>query len=344
MNYALKHDYISDTITCPTKDMIDYAMTFAYGDCGYDEDDATNLLEDKLSQLFGFESCIFTLSGMASNILAINSVLPAGTSLIVPSSSDLFLWESSSLSYIGGYRLSPRPVLDGKFDLQASYWKTTSNTDFGQISPIGGVAIEDPHILSGGSYLGLDYIDSLFTLCKSLNLPLHIDGARLLNAIALDLYIPSKLGQSCTTLSMCFSKTLGAPMGSVLLGSKSIIKKAKYFRKLIGGTVRQGGLVASMCLYALNNMRNTVSHSVSIAKELHSILIQNGFDEAKHLPSSNIILLRLENGNNEFISHMHSHNIRVSGLEPGTIRIVTHLHHDSESLDSFKLALSNAPH
>ncbi len=339
MRYPPQLDFISDTVTVPDAEMIASLQKITFGDLGYEEDEATNQLESYIASLFNKEDACFVLSGTASNLIAINLISSFASSVITGNQSDLYLWESSSVSSFGGLRLEPVNTSSGMISLEDPFWDQVNNSFFGQRAKPSSVVIEDPHIGSGGLLLGQRYLKKLFTRCCDVGLNLHIDGARILNPIFLGIYDPVEIGGSCTTISCCFSKTIGAPMGSIIAGTKEDISKARQIRKLIGGTVRQSGVIAAMCLNALSRGKESVTHSVHIANELYLILKEHGFQDIVKPNHSNIILFKAPQGNDFLIKHFASFGIRIAELEAGTIRIVCHRQHNEESLLRFKEAL-----
>lgn len=271
-------DMRSDTLTKPSKEMLSTALTAPLGDDVFSEDPTVNKLQDKTADLFNKEAALWLPSGTMANLVAVMAHCHERASeMIVGKESHLTLWEGGNISTIAG--VNPRQVLEnnvGKMDLEdvKDVWRLDNDDHFAKTAL---VCIENSHNMMGGSALDKEYIYELGSLAKELNIKVHIDGARIFNA-AVSLQTPvSDLCESADSVSICLSKGLGAPMGSMLVGSKEFIRLARRARKRIGGGTRQAGVVAAMGMYAIENNVDRLAEDHERAKRIAIALKDNGF-------------------------------------------------------------------
>ncbi|KAF6200919.1 hypothetical protein GE061_005366 [Apolygus lucorum] len=266
-------DYRSDTFSTPSQQMRQVMFEAKVGDDVYGEDPTVNELESKGANLFGKEAALFCASGTMSNLLAVMTHSDQrGCEVIVGDESHILMWEQAGAAQIAGAQL--RTVTNksnGTFDLNEMAAKIRSNkVKF--LPRTSLVCIENTHNSCGGRVLPIPWLKQLGEVVKSFNLPLHLDGARLFNSVVYYGLPAADVVKECDSINLCLSKGLGAPLGSLLVGSSNFIEKARYLRKVIGGGMRQVGLMAAAGIYALDNMverlREDHEHAYAIGKAI----------------------------------------------------------------------------
>ncbi|XP_045125328.1 probable low-specificity L-threonine aldolase 2 [Portunus trituberculatus] len=261
-------DLRSDTLTQPSALMKQAMVEAPLGDDVFGEDPTVIALQKKVAALLGKEDALFVPTGTMSNLVAVlTHCQQRGSEVILGDQSHIHLYEQGGISQLGG--VHPRTVRnlpDGTFDLHDLRRVVRSDNEHFPVSAL--VCVENTHNVAGGKVVPLDWMDELGATCRQLGLPLHMDGARLLNAAtALDLP-PARLVRSCTTISLCLSKGLGAPVGSVLAGPQDFIKRARRTRKAVGGGMRQAGVVAAAGIFALDHVYPALGRDHRLLQEL----------------------------------------------------------------------------
>ncbi len=246
-------DLRSDTVTLPTSAMREAMATAAVGDDVYGEDPTINLLERRMATTLGKEAGLFIASGTMGNLVALLAHAGRGDEVILGDLSHTFLYEGGGISALGSihpHQLPNRP--DGTIDLQRLKL-ALRNPDDPHAPPTRMIVLENTHNRCGGIALTADYCDQVADLAKGHDLIMHLDGARLFNA-AIALRCPvTDLTRSFDSVTVCLSKGLGAPVGSVLCGTKTFIERAHRMRKLVGGGMRQAGILAAAGLHAMDH-------------------------------------------------------------------------------------------
>lgn len=269
-------DFRSDTVTIPNFQMREKMYTASVGDDVYQEDPTINELQNRLAVMFQKESALFFPSGTMSNLTALLTWCDQRSSeVILGDKSHIFLFEQSGACQFGGISMRTLPNMeDGTIDIEKIRLSIRDNDIHEPITKL--ICIENTHNVCGGTILPLSFLEELYHLSKEKNIPIHLDGARIWNAItALDTE-PHKLSKYVDSLSVCLSKGLGAPIGSVLLGNIEFIEKARRIRKSLGGGMRQVGILAAAGLQALNDFQNQLlvkDHQLTqiLAKDLLEI-------------------------------------------------------------------------
>lgn len=327
-------DLRSDTLTQPTPAMREYMFKAQVGDCFYDEDPSVLQLEDAVAQMFGHEAAVFMPSGTMSNQVAIRLHCRPGEAVIIPSDNHIIQYESGALAGVNGVQhCSPALVENFQIDAQKM---TECFVPFAAIHAPQTtlVSVENTHLRSGGRVYPLPELQLLKEECDRHSLPLHIDGARIWNAHIASGVSLRAYGACATTLSVCFSKGLGAPVGSCFIGSKNDSQKAKRIRKMFGGTMRQCGFLAAAALYALENNLQLLSKDHDNAKKVAEFLKK--IIPTAHIlqPETNIVIAKLGQNNTQEILNMliEKYDIKMSALDSSTIRAVLHLNIDAKQL------------
>ncbi|XP_046959921.1 probable low-specificity L-threonine aldolase 2 [Vanessa cardui] len=287
-------DLRSDTVTKPTKSMLHAMVNSALGDDVFGEDPTVNALESKVATLLGKQAALFVPSGTMANLIAIMvHCNKRGSEAIVGSLSHIFKYEQGGASHVAGVLLSTiQNKPDGTFDLQELESKIRGSDIHEAITSL--IAIENTHNVCGGKVLPLQWIDDLAELCKKHSIPLHMDGARLLNASTYLEVPPERIVRGCDSVSLCFSKGLSAPVGSVLVGSYHFIKQARRARKMLGGGMRQAGVLAAPCAVALDDAALALDHRRArvLAEVVHGLFLKT-FSVDVEGQHTNIVLVRI---------------------------------------------------
>jgi len=318
-------DLRSDTVTRPTKEMLEAMFTAKVGDDVYEEDETVNFLEDKLAAMFGKQAGLFCPSGTMTNQIAVKVQTNPLDEVICDKGSHVYLYEGGGLAFNSG--VSVRTIKGDRGRLNADLIEANINPHNIHHSISRLIVLENTSNRGGGSYYTLNDIEPIYHLAKLKKLSLHLDGARIFNALAETGEHAKDYGHFFDTISVCLSKGLGAPVGSVLLGDIDVIRRARRIRKVLGGGMRQVGYLAAAGIYALDHhigrLREDHQHAKVIAKALQ------GLSQVKNvLPvDTNIILASLDEhlSAETFVERMHRHDIAVSAFGSHQIRIVTHL-------------------
>ncbi|MEM9325530.1 MAG: GntG family PLP-dependent aldolase, partial [Bacteroidota bacterium] len=244
-------DLRSDTITKPTAGMLEAMMDAEVGDDVFDADPTVNALQDKIAKLLGQEAALFCPSGTMTNQIALRVNTQPQDEVVCHKYSHIYLYEGGGLAY--NSMLSPKLLEGEDGKLQAKQIAAAVNPDDIHFPKTRLVSLENTMNKGGGSYYHLDEVRAIRAECDKLDLRLHLDGARFFNALTETDDLPSDHGRLFDTISVCFSKGLGAPVGSALVGTAADIKQAKRVRKALGGGMRQAGYLAAACIYALEH-------------------------------------------------------------------------------------------
>ena len=327
-------DIRSDTVTKPSKEMLEYLMTAEVGDDEYKEDPTVNELEEFTANLLGFEAGLFVTSGLMGNQISLLNHTNPGDEVITTSDSHIQNYEHGAASFLSRIQFRNVQHEDGNLDLEDL--KTQINKSSYNKPKISTVAIENTHLSSGGSIIPFEDIKKLYEYTSSNNLKLHVDGARVWHAI-LENKSNSNYGEYCDSLTFCFSKGLGAPIGSILLGSKSFIDDSREYRKKIGGGMRQVGIIASAAKFALINREDLLDdHKKAI--EIYDQLIINknkiaGLDSIIY-KGTNMILLDFTSieFSDKYLEKLLNSKIKAGYLREKVVRFVFHKDINSENI------------
>jgi threonine aldolase len=267
-------DLRSDTVTKPTPSMRQAMASAPVGDDVYGEDPTVNALEERVAALLGKEAALYVPSGTMGNLIAVLSHCGRGDEMILGDKAHIFLYERGGGAALGGVQPRTLPNLpDGTLDLDQVTDAVRDENDHYPVSRL--LALENTHNRCGGRALLPEYVDSAGALAHSRELQLHVDGARLWNAAVALGTSPGRLVQAADSVSVCFSKGLGAPVGSALVGSRTFIRQARRMRKQVGGGMRQAGILAAACLVALDEMVDRLAddhaHAQLLAQGLAAI-------------------------------------------------------------------------
>lgn len=329
-------DLRSDTVTKPTKEMLQAMFEAKVGDDVWGDDPTVIELEEKAASIFGHEAALFCPSGTMTNQIAIKVHTNAPGEVICEESAHVYRYEGGGIAFNAG--LSSRLIKGDKGQFTVEQLKAEINADDVHFPPTQLVALENTCNKAGGTIWDFNEIKRISQFCKENNLPLHLDGARLYNALVETNTSEKEMGQAFESISLCLSKGLGCPVGSLLIGSKDFIKQARRIRKIMGGGMRQAGYLAAAGIYALENNIKRLTEDHQKAKSLAQIMEKCSFVEEVIIPQSNILIFKLNASlsTEKFIQKMKEQNILVGAMGEQKIRLVTHLGISEEMISRFE--------
>ncbi len=317
---------VSDTVTKPSVEMLNVMFNAKVGDDVYKQDPTVNELEETLADLFGMEASLFFPSGTMANQTAIKLHTQPGEQVICDKYSHIYHYEGGGASFNSGVSCC---LVDGKRGMiTADLVKNSINDpDFYHAPLTSLVSIENTTNKGGGACYDIETLQAIKQVCTENNLKYHLDGARLWNALVAKKQHPKQFGELFDTISVCLSKGLGAPVGSVLLGTREDMKRALRIRKIFGGGMRQSGYLAAAGLYALQNNINRLEIDHRRAKELGSLLEKMPWVANVESVETNILIFGLQPSVDEklFMEKLKQKGILISSMGHGKLRIVTHL-------------------
>ena len=318
-------DLRSDTITKPTPAMLTAMMNAEVGDDVFGEDPSINKLEDKAAEMFGMEAAIFCPSGTMTNQIAINVHTRPGDEVICHPYSHIYLYEGGGMAFNSGCQVK---FVEGDRGLiKAEDIHTAISADDVHAARTGLISLENTMNKGGGACYELPDIVEIRELADNKGIPLHLDGARLFNALVAKNQTASEFGVLFDSISICLSKGLGCPVGSVLLGNMEFIYEARRVRKKFGGGMRQAGYLAAAGIYALDHHINRLAEDHEKAQELAEALEHCQWVKKVEPVETNIIIFYLEDhrDENEFIKFLAEHGTHLVKMGQGKLRFVTHL-------------------
>jgi len=317
---------VSDTVTRPGHEMLQQMFRAKVGDDVFKQDPAVNELEETVAGLFGMEAALFFPSGTMANQTAIKLHTNPGDELICDKWAHVFNYEGGGAAVNSGVSCK---LIDGdRGMITAQQVADGINPPDFYHSPLTSlVCIENTTNKGGGACYELQTLMEIGEVCKANNLKYHLDGARLWNALVAKRQHPKQYGELFDTISVCLSKGLGAPVGSLLVGSREHIRKAMRIRKIMGGGMRQAGYLAAAGLYALQNNVGRLEEDHRRARQLGNFLQQMQWIEKVEPVETNILIFSLKPQYDEkaFIEKLKQKNIFISSLGKNKLRIVTHL-------------------
>ena len=333
----MKIDLRSDTITKPTADMLQAMMNAEVGDDVYKEDPTVNQLENYVAELFGKEKALFFPTGSMANQAAIKMHTQPGEQLIADAFAHIYNYEGGGVSFNSGVSCKLLPGDRGR--ITADQVKNAINPPDFYHSPLTSlVCIENTTNKGGGACYNFTELRKIREVCDEHHLGYHLDGARLWNALEAKGETPEQYGQLFNTISICLSKGLGAPMGSLLVGDSKIMEKALRVRKVLGGGMRQIGYMAAGGLFGVQHHRTRLVKDHQKAKEIAEVLLTLPYVTSVEPVETNIIIFNISGGEKEFIDQMASKNVHFYGMGGGKLRFVTHLDYTDE-MHSYFLGL-----
>ena len=332
-------DFRSDTVTRPTKEMMEAMMNAPVGDDVFQEDPTVNELEKYAAELFGMEAGLYCSSGTQTNQIAINVHVTPGGEVITNEESHIYKYEGGGIARNSGASVRLIRGNRGRLTLEdVQAWINPDDVHF-PITQL--VSLEDTSNRGGGAIYNFSEIQRISSFCRAENLPLHLDGARLLNAMVENGIDYKTYGSQFDSISICLSKGLGAPVGSVLIGSKDFIKKSRRVRKVFGGGMRQAGIIAAGGLYALKNNIERLKEDHEHAQQLQTCLNELSWVKEVVPVETNIVVAILNDPakRDQIIQQLAEKEIKIMAFGPGMLRFVTHLDISGNDIDETILAL-----
>ena len=331
-----KVDLRSDTITLPTKEMLDSISSAELGDDVFQEDPTVNRLEDLAATKFNKEAALLVPSGTMANLVAVLSHCQRGDEVILGDQAHTFLYEAGGISAFGGVHSRQIPNQEDGTLLLEDIKKAIRKEDV-HFPPTRLICLENTHNRCLGMPLSVDYTNSVAEIAKNNSLFVHVDGARIFNAaVSLDVSV-TELTDNIDSVSFCLSKGLSAPAGSMLCGNKDFIEKARRNRKALGGGMRQAGVLAAAGLVALEKMTDRIIDDHNNARTLaEGISNINGIRINLDRVKTNIIYFSLDHpkvGGALLLEEMAEKNIHFFELGPSWFRLVTHAGVSKDDVD-----------
>ena len=319
-------DLRSDTVTKPTKGMYKAMLEAEVGDDVYHEDPTVNELEARMCELFGKEKGMFFPSGTMANQTAIKIHTQPGEQLICDKWAHVYNFEAGGASFNSGVSCK---LVDGHLGMiTAEQVKENINPPEFYHNPLTTlVCLENTTNKGGGACYDIEEIKKIRQVCEEHKLGFHLDGARLFNALVAKNEKPKQYGELFHTISICLSKGLGAPVGTVLVGDEVYMKKALRIRKIFGGGMRQAGFLAAAGLYALDHHVERLSEDHERAREIGKVLREQEYIREVEPVETNIVIFYLKDASREpeFLAQLAKNNVKISNMGQGKLRIVTHL-------------------
>lgn len=325
-------DYRSDTVTKPSQEMREFMFNAPVGDDVFQEDPTVNELEEFAANYFGKEAALFCSSGTQTNQIAINVHVQPGGEVICHEESHIYKYEGGGIAKNSGASVRLLQGDRGRLTLESiAQWVNPDDVHYPTTQLI---SLEDTANRGGGAIYDVEEIKRIRHFALENGLPLHLDGARLLNAIVATGVNPATYATNFDSVSVCLSKGLGAPVGSVLIGTKDFIKKARRVRKVFGGGMRQAGMIAAGGLYALKNNVDRLKIDHQHALQLESCLLQLAWVKTVFPVQTNIVVVVLKDAakRDEIINLLKERKVLAMAFGPGMIRFVTHLDISSNQL------------
>ena len=318
-------DLRSDTFTKPSQAMLEAMMKARVGDDVFEEDPTVNTLECSLSEVFGMEAGLFCPSGTMANQIAIKSHTQPGNEIICDQLSHIYQYEAGGIAFHSGCQV--KTIQGDRGRIKPYQVKEAINPDDIHKPETSLVCIENTSNRGGGSCYELTDLEDIKNICLENNLKYHLDGARLFNAIVSNNEDPKFYGKLFDSISICLSKGLGAPVGSVLIGNKEFIKKARKIRKLMGGGMRQAGYLAAAGQYAIENNIARLAEDHDHAKQIGKALAEKDFIKNVLPIETNIVIFEVNGRYHaaDFVSHLKDNHVLCIAISSNQVRMVFHL-------------------
>jgi threonine aldolase len=318
-------DYRSDTFTKPTPGMMTAMMNAEVGDDVFREDPTVNKLETIAAEMFGKEAAIYCASGTMSNQVAIKCHTHPGDEVICDKNAHVYIYEGGGIAMNSSAQVK---ALDGdRGRINAVQVAAAINPDDVHKARTSLVCLENTSNRGGGSCYDYTEIEKIKEVCVSNKLVLHLDGARLFNALVAKGETPRQYGKVFDTISICLNKGLGCPMGSILLGNREFIKQARRVRKVFGGGLRQAGFMAATGIYALEHQVKRLELDHLHAKQISEALVKKSFVKSILPVETNIIIFEMQEPFTvkTLIDNLSKKEILMNPASANQVRVVTHL-------------------
>ncbi|MRG45625.1 aminotransferase class I/II-fold pyridoxal phosphate-dependent enzyme [Chitinophaga sp. SYP-B3965] len=326
-------DYRSDTFTKPGKGMLNAMIEANTGDDVFGEDPTVNKLEAMMSELFGMEAALYCPSGTMSNQIAIKVHTLPGDEVICSTLAHVYIYEGGGIAFNAGAQV--RALEGDRGMITAADVEAAINPDDIHKARTSLVCLENTSNRGGGCCYEWEQIEQIREVCNRHGLKLHLDGARLFNALLATGQTAAQFGATFDSISVCLNKGMGCPMGSILLGSAAFIKEARRVRKKLGGGMRQAGYMAATGVYALENNVERLAEDHQHAKKIAGALLEREFTGHMLPVETNILIFEVKHPWTPitFRDFMQQQDIRVMAISPTQVRMVLHLDITPEMVD-----------
>jgi threonine aldolase len=318
-------DFRSDTVTKPTPGMKQAMMDAQVGDDVFGEDPSINTLEQKSADMFGFEGGLFCPSGTMTNQIAIKCHTQPGDEVICDESAHVYQYEGGGIAFNAG--ASVKLINGDRGRITDEQVLNNINPDDVHKPRTSLVSLENTSNRGGGSCYDITVLHKIAAVCREKNLKLHLDGARIFNAIVAKNEHARDYGKIFDSVSICLSKSLGCPVGSVLLGTKEMIRRARRVRKVFGGGMRQAGFLAAAGIYALDHHIERLGEDHRHAKAIAEVLQKKSFVKFLLPVETNIIIFELQDTlpAPKMVELLKAENVLAYAISPNRVRLVLHL-------------------
>ncbi|MCC5912911.1 MAG: aminotransferase class I/II-fold pyridoxal phosphate-dependent enzyme [Balneolaceae bacterium] len=326
-------DLRSDTVTRPTSGMLEAMTSAEVGDDVFREDPTVNRFEQKVAEMFGMEAGLFVPSGTMSNQLCLAVLTQPGDEVIIDELGHIFNYESGAASHLSSVQLRPLKGVRGKLSRRLAEPAIRTRNDWDPHTSV--IAVENTTNKGGGACYSREELIELSNLASEHELALHLDGARIWNAMAATDIEPEFFGSVADTISVCFSKGLGAPVGSMMLASEDQVRKARRLRKMWGGGMRQIGLLAAAADYAIQHHYPLMKNDQVRAAKLAEVVFENpAFEIDPDSVESNIVIFDVRNGTAADVLEVFAEKgVGMIPFGPKTIRATFHFQVGDKELD-----------
>lgn len=327
-------DFRSDTFTRPGPGMLQAMLQAETGDDVFGEDPSINKLEAMMAVYFGKEAALYCPSGTMSNQIAIKVHTLPGDEVVCSNLAHVYIYEGGGIAFNAGAQVHPIPGDRGM--IRAAQVEAAINPDDVHKARTSLVCLENTSNRGGGCCYDWDEMVKIGDVCKEHGLALHLDGARLFNALVATGQDPTTYGRLFDSISVCLNKGMGCPMGSVLVGSAAFIKSARRIRKKLGGGLRQAGFMAATGIYAMENNIARLAEDHQHAKQLAQALLAKSFVGHMLPVETNILIFEVKDDwtPQRFADYLRKEGILVMAISPTQVRIVTHLDVTAEMINT----------
>lgn len=318
-------DFRSDTVTRPSPGMLEAMVRAKVGDDVFGEDPSINELESMAAGMFGMEAAIFCPSGTMTNQIAIKCHTQPGDEVICDESAHVYQYEGGGIAINSG--ASVKLLRGDRGRIVAQQVKEAINPDDPHRAHTRLVCLENTSNRGGGSCYDFSEVKKIKQVCAENNLSFHLDGARIWNALVAKKETPKQYGEAFDSISICLSKSLGCPVGSLLLGTKDLMKKARRVRKVFGGGMRQGGFLAAAGIYALQNNIERLVDDHKHARQIADVIAKKDFVKMLLPVETNIIIFELNESITApaLVKKLKDQDILGYAIAPNRVRLVLHL-------------------
>ncbi len=336
-------DLRSDTVTRPVQDMRNAMSIAEVGDDVLGDDPTVIDLQNRLAKMLGKEAALFVPSGTMSNAIAIKTHTKPGDEIIAHKKSHIYLYEGGGYAMLSGCSVA---LIDGEHGIMStdSIKKAIRKVEGSHAHYPNGslVCVENPPMY-GGTIYSQEELDEICDIAHARNCKAHLDGARIFNAAMASGTDIARMVKKFDTVSVCLSKGLGAPVGSLLVGDKDTIKEAHRWRKMFGGGMRQVGILAAAGLYVLDNHIERIKEDHSRARYLaENINSMDNYSVNLEITKTNIVFIKCNEGSDKIVKKLSDQGVDISSIDESTVRVVIHLHITDEDIENTISAFANA--